>query len=244
MTPRYTDQLLAVLQCFDLTQGVIALTDRSVNGVRQSCLILHPPCRSVPMNLLTLLNQDVPVRLPVLTRNPSGQTLVDLPVAIAYWRPRTRFDRSTHWRRVVEPDAQHAITTALRTMPAPSILIDGGSAVWAGWQLDKPIRDRRQIDAVLQAIAERLGADTRAPADLQHFEVPLGGPIPDFGNLTPRYTLIAVADASRRYTLDALMPQEIHDADSDADRDPDAGAAAAIDSGVGRQSPPRRRRSA
>ena len=123
------------------------------------------------------------------------------------WRPATRFDKTTRWRHAVEPAAQEAIAAAL--MPAPSVLVDAGHEVWAGWRLQMPFdltREADQAQAAQAALAARLGADVETAKDLDA-PLPLCGVIRNWNANPPNRIEIVVAEPERRYDVEQLLKQ-------------------------------------
>ncbi|MDI6773338.1 MAG: hypothetical protein QME77_12240 [bacterium] len=203
---RYTDALAAALRLFDGGRGTVALSGRSLHGIGEQDAHIAPPF-DVPLAVLQLLVDGYSLRLGLATR--SRQVLAEFPCAWTLWRPATRFDKITGYRHAVEPAAPEAIAAALATMPVPSVLVDAGPEVWAGWRLLEPLDLRRSADqarAAQVALATRLGGDIAAAEGLGGL-APFAGRVRYWNNTIPDFITIAEVELTRRYTLDELTKE-------------------------------------
>jgi hypothetical protein len=200
----YADTLAAVLRCFEGCKGSVIVVGRTLSGLGQQDAHLSPPFDALPMPVLNLLADGFSLRLSPATR--SGQALDELPFLSILWRPKTVFSKATAWRHAVDPEAAAQIAAALATMPAPSLLIDAGPEVWAGWRLTEPVDLRQQLDAarVTQAaLAQRLDADVQTAEDVTA-TLPFAGPVRNWG-AHPPFIEVVIAAPERTYRIEQLL---------------------------------------
>jgi hypothetical protein len=201
---RLTDRLEALLQCFDDARAPVLFDLRSFRGFEHEQHFWAPPFQQVPMLLMQRLLEGFSLRLALVTREPGY--LVDAPVLAAVWRPARKFHDG---RWVLCSESQAAIRTALATMPAPSVLVDGGHEVWAGWRLIGPI-SWQHAEEILPGLAGRLGA-LDLPARLSTLTLPLAGPVRSRETPEPETIEIIEADPTRRYLIAELLQENRHE---------------------------------
>jgi hypothetical protein len=203
-----------VLRLFDQAPGQVYVDARSLDGIGHESTQISPPfpC-GVPLPQLSLLADNWGVRLAPFACD--GGRWVAAPLLVALWRPQILVQTSAQGVcRVVTPDAEAAIAAGLRVMPPPTVAVDAGHEVWAGWALETPITDMARAGDLLCAVAARVGADAEAFAALdkahtsaarESLTLPLGGIIRNWNNQPPEYVRVLDVAPSRRYTLDALL---------------------------------------
>jgi hypothetical protein len=202
----YTDRLSAALRLFNGCRGTVTIAGRSLHGFGEQGALIAPPFdQGVPLPVLQLLVDGYSLRLSPATR--SGQALAEMPFLWVLWRPATRFDKITGYRHAVEPAAQAAIADALATMPLPSVLVDAGPEVWAGWRLAEPfdlLHQTTEARGAQVALAERLGGDVKTAEDLSA-TLPLAGVIRNWNNIQREYIEITIAEPARMYRVEQLL---------------------------------------
>jgi hypothetical protein len=219
----YAAQLRALVACFAGSAGRLDLEARSFGGVGQEHLAVWPKADALPLAALNLLRDDWSLRLAAVPRAADGHTLADVPIVLVLWLPRTLFSADTGWRYQVDPAAHAAIARALETMPAPSVLVDGGHELWAGWRLEAPLRDLPHATRVLTTLAARLGGTSEPLADLPHWSLPFAGPIRNWHDAPREDVTILEADPTRCYALEAIEENaHVGHVDAPAGTDPRA----------------------
>jgi hypothetical protein len=205
---RYTDRLAGALCLFNSCRGRVAIAARSLHGFGESGALLVAPFDHVPLPVLQLLLGGMQLRISPGTR--SGQQLLELPILAVLWRPESAFSRETKWRHVVTAEAHAAIAETLGAMLAPSVFVDAGPEVWAGWRLERPFDLTREADraqAAQVALAARLGTDVETAKDLGA-PLPLCGVIRNWNANPPDRIEIVVAEPTHTYTIDQVLNAE------------------------------------
>jgi hypothetical protein len=198
----FSARLLDVLRLYGRCPGAVVIEARSMSGISHEILRLDPPMPAfIPERLSDLLLEPrMSLRLAVATRAVDSSPR-DLPFALAVWRLASDFDASTGYRRRVRESERQRVREALASFPLPpAFLLDAGPEVAALWPLTAPLSaDDPRTDALLTALAERLGAD--AASARVTATVPIGGPVRNWNSTNPDYVEIIDGTLDARYSL-------------------------------------------
>jgi hypothetical protein len=136
-----------------------------------------------------------------------------LPVVFACWRPKTqRVDIGTEKsRHIVLADEKKVIAAALEVMPPPTMLVDAGPDVWAGWALTEPMVDLVAAHRLLNSLSAALKA-MPVNENARDVLLPFAGIVRNWNAGRERVDIVSV-DPSRRYS-----PSEINTAIKRKDR--------------------------
>lgn len=209
---RYSAAIAAVLRCFE-SDAHVSIESHSSAGFGHEHYLVNARAlagEGPPVAVLRTIAAGWSVRVAPFTRAASYGS-PELPVLFCLWRPKTGFGHSPfdstsgHMHHVTE-EAITAITTALATLPAPSILVDAGPEVWAGWRLKAPLRDMQAAIEALRSLAVRLGGEPPDARDATFSSVtlPLAGVIRNWNQNPPESIAVTHAAADRLYDLEAL----------------------------------------
>jgi hypothetical protein len=203
-----TESIKRLLRVFDDCKNAHAmLSARSISGISSTSLRCPLPARDVPLAALHLLISEHSLRIAPAPK--AGEAYRYLPLLWCLWRPASEFSHGTGWRHTVTEDARAAIATALAGMPPPSIHVEAGPEVWAGWRLIEPIDLRAQGDQArefLRELAQRLGGDVERPQDFA-VDLPVAGVVRNWNGSTPDLIEIVTVEPTRRYPITELLKE-------------------------------------
>jgi hypothetical protein len=152
---KYTTRVAAALRLFE-SEGPVHMVARSVSGIDSPArLVAAPPfADTLPGNVLKVLaDREMNLRVRPVIETVAGR--FRWPLLFVMWRPPVR-RAGRQWE--LEDGARERILASLATMPKPSVLIDGGFELWAGWRLDDAIDGLQQGRAALGQLGDALGA--------------------------------------------------------------------------------------
>jgi hypothetical protein len=200
--PAYVDRIAGVLQCFNTAKdGTLTLSASTYEGFGQSAAVLTPPFAvdGLALPVLNLLSDGFSLRVDVVTR--SGPSALWLPMAVARWTLKATF-LSTQRRYVVSEHQRAGVRAALALMPAPSVQVEAGPEIWAGWRLKQAL-PAKAAGAALRRLAEQVHAD---PIENLTNTVPLAGQVRNWTRMPVEFVTVVAVDPSRAYDLADLHP--------------------------------------
>lgn len=183
---------------------------RQLDGTR-------PAFHSLPC--LDWLEQGLEVRVSAAVHDSGNRGPVQLGLLFASWAFTPEFGRRSEedvmgayyigdadTARVAEPLARFPLP--------PSLVVDAGGEVWAGWALTEPLADFVDARRLQRALAIALGADTgehaqphgrpARPADDPGVFLPIGGVVRNMGASPPPRIALPLVEPSRIYPLTDL----------------------------------------
>jgi hypothetical protein len=166
---------------------------------------LLPFSNEVPLFVLKLITERNGLFVtPFVFENRGLWIASALPLVFASWRPRTqRVDIGTAQSRdIVLAEEKRSITAALESMPPPTLLVDAGPDVWAGWALTEPMVDLVAAHQLLNRLSVALKA-VPVSENARDVLLPFAGIVRNWNVGREQVDIVSV-DPSRRYSLSEI----------------------------------------